>query len=64
LEEAHTVLSDPARREIYLLIRRGLASSGLGSDVERRARPSRGRLRLRKRWILLLAVLAAAAVIK
>ena len=64
LEEAHTVLSDPARREITLLIRKGLAAAGLGTGVETRPRPRLRRLRVRKRWILLLAVLAAAAAMK
>jgi hypothetical protein len=32
VDEAYAVLSDPVRREIYLLVRRGLVASGLAAD--------------------------------
>lgn len=32
VDEAYAVLSDPVRREIYLLVRRGLVAHGLAAD--------------------------------
>lgn len=45
VDEAYAVLSDPIRREIYLLVRRGLVAHGLAAD-SLQAAPDRSLLRV------------------
>lgn len=51
LDEAYAVLSVPARRELYVLTRRGMTQHGLGSDPQPGTVPPRSPVAL-IRWLL------------
>jgi len=51
LDEAYAVLSVPARRELYVLTRRGMTQHGLGSDPQTGTAPWRSPVTI-TRWLL------------